>query len=373
MASGTRSQTAMERVKFPVVCHAEIRPEILNGLLEEDVLALVAQSDLSEVLTSNDGSIDGDRITFKTPFTGTLPDDVEPMWKFMAAAKEKAGISSKVFVILDSQTAQDGETCQVSSYDDDSDEDDYKDPLPFRCALSSVVAALRAMEESPEGRERSTARVLRNEAAVAGGVWSQASAARQHAKTPRFDPAEYPRSEAWDTASEPKASEDPLPYISVFRTADISLDTLNALCREAYDERPEADPSIAQPQFAFVTSLDRPFHSGPVNLPLESVPALPSLLDGASPSECDHIVRHLFAPQGTSELNYNYFVIVDELTEGTKTVLLANNREGDGALQLLRSDFRSALNALLAPMSTILTQETMASEAAVQSLGVNRT
>lgn len=123
---------------------------------------------------------------------------------------------------------------------------------------------------------------------------------------------------------------------------------------------------------ALVTYLDHPFHSGSVNPPLASVQPPPSPLKGASPSECDIILRHLFAPQEESELNYNYFIIMDELTEQTETVLLAINREYGGELQLLRSGFGSALNALLAPMDTILTMETMATEAAVRKLGVNR-
>lgn len=204
--------------------------QLLNALLEENVLVLVAQPDLSQILTSRDGPIDVERNTFRTPFTGTLPDDVSPMLTFMSAAKTKAGISSKAFVILDSQTAQDGETCQVSSYDDISVEDDYKDALPFRCALSSVVAALQALHESPDGEERSKARVLRNEAAVAGGVWSRESAMEQRAKAPRFDPAEYPRSEVWDGNSEPRASEDAVPYIPIFCTAGVSLEVFSALC-----------------------------------------------------------------------------------------------------------------------------------------------
>lgn len=125
---------------------------------------------------------------------------------------------------------------------------------------------------------------------------------------------------------------------------------------------------------AFVTSVKHPFHEGPAkkNRHLSSMAALPSLLSGASAEECDILTRRLFPPQDRSELNYNRFIIMDELTEKTNTVLLACNCEIDGKLQLLRSDFGNALLAVLAPENTILTMDQMASEAAKTSDGVSR-
>lgn len=125
---------------------------------------------------------------------------------------------------------------------------------------------------------------------------------------------------------------------------------------------------------ALVTSLKHPFYEGPAKKDrhLSSMPALPSLLSGASPEECDILTRHLFAPQDRSELNYNRFIIMDELVEKTRTVLLACNCEIDGKLQLLRSDFGIALLAILAPENTILTMDQTASEAARTGGGVTR-
>jgi hypothetical protein len=124
---------------------------------------------------------------------------------------------------------------------------------------------------------------------------------------------------------------------------------------------------------AFVTSLDRPFHTGPAEPPLLEAPKLPSLLQGATPAECDTLVRHYFSPQDDSQLNYNRFIVMDELTEQTKTVLLACNCEFGGTeLQLLRCDFQGALITVLAPESTILTMDTLASQAAMANDGVSR-
>lgn len=72
-----------------------------------------------------------------------------------------------------------------------------------------------------------------------------------------------------------------------------------------------------------------------------------------------------------SELNYNRFIVMDKLTEETQCVLIACNNELD-QLQLLRSDFKNALLAILAPENTILTMNEQASEAASRGDGVAR-
>lgn len=148
--------------------------------------------------------------------------------------------------------------------------------------------------------------------------------------------------------------------------------TLNTFTQEAYSTLPETDPTIAPYTMAFVTLLQHPFHSGPATKDqLKSVPKLPSILLGASPQECDVLTRHLFPPQDMSELNYNRFIVMDKLTEEAQTVLLACNNELN-QLQLLRSDFKNALLAILAPENTILTMNEQASEAASRGDGVAR-
>ncbi|KAK7701874.1 hypothetical protein SLS64_010008 [Diaporthe eres] len=279
-------------VKFPVICEeADIEPEILNAVLDVDRFVLVAKPDLSQLLTKDDRSIDGVHTAFTTPFTAILPDGIEPMRTFMAGAKIKEGISAKVFIVLDQQTSKVGKTCQVTTHDDDSDEDNYEFRVPIRCELTSALAAAQALEVSPDQCGHHTARALRNEAAITGGVWTQESAEIQHS---------YAEG----------------PYI----------------------------PGTA---------------------------TLPSILLGASPEECDVLTRHLFLPQDMSELNYNRFIVMDRLTEEARTVLLACNNELN-QLHLLRSDFKNALLAILAPENTILTMNEQASEAASRGDGVAR-
>lgn len=205
-------------------------PQILNRLLENDRLVLVANKpDLSELLTGNDRPIDG----VNSPFTANMPDGLQPMYDFMAAAKDKEGISSKAFILLDRQTASDGKTCQVTTHDDDSDEEDYQDRVVFRCDLSSAFAALEALErglgEENDDYRHNTARSLRNEAAIAGGVWSREASNSQRARVSRISPNEYRRSSNWNHCSQRRDAGDPRPYVPVFRTADMSLEVCEPL------------------------------------------------------------------------------------------------------------------------------------------------
>ncbi|KAK7714384.1 hypothetical protein SLS63_011786 [Diaporthe eres] len=221
-------------VKFPVICEeADIEPEILNAVLDVDRFVLVAKPDLSQLLTKDDRSIDGVHTAFTTPFTAILPDGIEPMRTFMAGAKIKEGISAKVFIVLDQQTSKVGKTCQVTTHDDDSDEDNYEFRVPIRCELTSALAAAQALEVSPDQCGHHTARALRNEAAITGGVWTQESAEIQHSyaggRTARISVAQYPQSKDWDELSGTVRSEDARPYVPVFRTADINLEVFPPL------------------------------------------------------------------------------------------------------------------------------------------------
>lgn len=205
-------------------------PQIFNRLLENDRLVLVANKpDLSELLTGKDRPIDG----VNSPFTANMPDGLQPMYDFMAAAKRKEGISSKTFVILDQQTANDGKTCQVTTHDDDSDEDNYQDRVVFRCDLYSAFVALEALDrglgEEIDDYRHNTARTLRNEAAIAGGVWSREASDSQHARIPRISLNEYPQSSDWNGSSRRRDAEDPRPYVPVFRSADVSVEVCEPL------------------------------------------------------------------------------------------------------------------------------------------------
>lgn len=177
---------------------------------------LVGKRDMSELLTSDDKPIN----SFETPFNLKVPEILQAVSEFMDAAKTKKGISKNTFVVLDSTTAKDKTTCQVA-IDSRHEEELYWDYVPFRCELSSLIPALEALEH---GDGTATARKLRNEAAMVGGVWKQQQVDAVRNKQSRLAAADFPKSEAWDEYCGAESSESALPYVPVFRTADISLE-----------------------------------------------------------------------------------------------------------------------------------------------------
>lgn len=193
------------------------------------MVLVVSKPDLSVLLTGDDRRIN----SVNSPFTANMPSGLQPMYDFMAAAKGKEGMSSKAFVILDQQTANDGRTCQVTTHDDGSDDDNYQDRVIFRCDLSSAFVALEALErglgEENDDYRLNTARSLRNEAAIAGGVWTREASDSQHARVSRISLNEYPRSSDWNDSSQRQNAGDPRPYVPVFRTADMSLEVCELL------------------------------------------------------------------------------------------------------------------------------------------------
>ncbi|KAI1082928.1 hypothetical protein F5B20DRAFT_489790 [Whalleya microplaca] len=347
-------------VRFPVVCTAHMDLEILNDVLTDQRLVLVGKRDLSQLLSHDDKPID----PFETPFNQEYPEILQSMSEFMDATKNAKDISKTAFVVLDSTTAKDKVTCQVAT-DGRHEQESHWDYVTFRCQISSLIPALEALDQ---GNGTATARKLRNEAAMVGGVWKQQRVDGLKKKPPHFKLTDFPQSKDWDEYCGPESSESVLPYVPVFRTADISLETLATFLEQTYDQD-WGDEEIADPRIAFVTSLSPPFHGGPATGPLEEKPPLPDALLGLTADDCDAITRSCF-PSENPELNYNRFIIMGDYTEADKTVILASNNEFDGTLQLSRCDFKGALISLLAPDETGLTMDQMASEAVLEGPGI---
>ncbi|KFG86523.1 hypothetical protein MANI_013667 [Metarhizium anisopliae] len=360
-----RSQSSQD-VKFPIVCTADIDSQALRDLLSHDVLVLVAKRDLSELISNRD---DDKLDSFATPFTADLPDAYDSLGEFMDAAKSRqhGDISHKSFVILDETTAEDGKTCQIA-VDGREDEQSNEIQIAFRCDLASATHGLAAIEAASENELTKVIRDLRNEAAMVGGVWSKQRVDEFRSRPKRINVGDYPPHENWDEGSGPKSPDTDIPYFPIFQTAEISLETLNQFLKETYDQD-WGDEEIAGPSMAFVTSIsEAPFHSGKADTHLDSAPEVPSVLFGASAVECDAIVRSRFP--GGSEMNYNLFIVLDELTEKEKTVLVAANNELDGQLLLGRTDFKSALTVLVAPSDTSLTVDSQVNSAVTEGSGI---
>jgi len=234
MAPTLRSQSS-KAVKFPIVCTVDIdtsvrqipllliycRPrtkyqQILRDLLAHDELVLVGKKDLSELKTS-DAELD----SFDTPFKEDLPEIVQSLGIFMDATKSKDGISHKAFVILDQTTASDKNTCQIAT-DGREDEESQWTYIAFRCELSSIIHGLEAVEQAVEAT--GTARDLRSEAAMVGGVWSKRRVDEFRARPRRIGVGKYAVHESWDEYSGRDNAETDIPYIPVFKTSEISLE-----------------------------------------------------------------------------------------------------------------------------------------------------
>ncbi|KAK2616744.1 hypothetical protein QQS21_000356 [Conoideocrella luteorostrata] len=360
MGPTLRSQST-KGVKFPVVCTTDIDIQILKDLLSHDELVLVAEKDLSKLITNGD-ELD----SFQTPFSDAPPAAHESLGTFMDARQSRDNISRKAFVILDGTTAEDGKTCQIAT-DGRQDERGDSIQIAFRCNLPSATLSLVAVEEAAASTK--AVRELRNEAAMVGGQWDKQRVDELRARPKRIDVEQYPIHDSWDESSTPGSLDTDIPYFPIFQTAEVNLKTINKLLEETYDQD-WGDEEIAGPSMAFVTSIDAPpFHSGKEGARLDSAPKTPAALLGASAVECDAIARSRFSTEG-SELNYNMFIVLDDLTEKSETVLVAANNELDGQLVLTRSDFKSALTVLVAPQDTRLTVDGQCNDAVTAGPGI---
>ncbi|KAI0006245.1 hypothetical protein F4779DRAFT_597138 [Xylariaceae sp. FL0662B] len=363
MTPTTRSH-ANGSTKFSAICSTYIDLKTLKSFLSHThhQVALVANSALSELITddSDDTSLSSIEVIEKK-----LPEWNQIIPKFMDSITQKSGINAKAFIILDAMTAQDKSTCFVAT---DSREDEYGawPYLGFRCDFSSLVSALEALDYA-------SVRDLRNQAAISSGAWRKQVLDTRKRQPSRIKPSNYERHQGWSTELVPTNNDTSKPYFPIFRTADVSLEILNAFLKAAYDQN-WGPSDIPDPRVSFITSLSPPYGQGPAEAPLKSVPEVPAALLHASPDDCDAIARSCFPASdgGIPELNYQRFIIMDELTEREKTVIIATNNEIDGRLLLTRCDFKGAVISLIAPGATGLAMDQQIHGAADRGDGVVR-
>jgi hypothetical protein len=179
-------------------------------------LVLVAKRDLSVLIT---GDSDDEPLDKVESFKAELPKSMQVMSDFMDGIAKKPGINSKAFVILDDATGQDESTCLIAV--DVRKENPATDYLTFRCQFSSTLSALEELNGSSSAQQ--TLKRLRNETAMAGGVWSKATVDKVKSRKPRFDPSEFPPSQDWNTNCAAEFPDAARPYIPVFRSVEIGL------------------------------------------------------------------------------------------------------------------------------------------------------
>lgn len=317
----------------------------------------MGRKDLSIVYTPD--ATDDDLSNIQT-FVEKEPHEVKVIKKFLQDVSHRADLGGNAFVELDEATLA-GRVCLISA-DARKDKSAEDITVAFRCDFESALSALNALQKGTK-----TPRQHRNDAVKCGGVWQ--SHVIDHIQ---------PHSSGIDIAALPKAPKKPLERhrerhkIAVFRTADISLEALNNFVKEVYQDVQEPEDS---PFITFVTQYsEKPFtegsHKG--DQELREVPPLSEELKHATPEECGELINRRMCTQ--RDLDLEYFVIMDHLTEKRNTVILACQceDENDGELTLLRCSFGQVMEALMAVYVTGLSFEAAADEAAREPDGVRR-
>ncbi|KAI1848698.1 hypothetical protein JX265_005675 [Neoarthrinium moseri] len=322
----------------------------------KDAVAVVGRQDFSVLLT--DSMDDLSKLDSVEDFTeSTLRGFAGIAW-LMKMAAQTTGIKTTAFVFLDQATADDETTCRIAI--DARQDEDSMGWLSFRCEFPSIVPAVEAIERGYAATE------LRNQSAMAGGVWRDDRVKAQLARASSLKLSSFPCHKDWRPVFVDGAD---LQY-TVFRTAKISTDVLNKFLKQAYDHDWSSD---IDPRVAFITKLSPPFTDGLADPPLTVAPDLPESFNGAKPCECDAVVRSCFMDESLSpKLDRHRFIIMDEFTEAEETVIMALNFERNGQLILVRSDFKDAFLTLMAPGTTGAGMEIFADSASRSPLGVLR-
>ncbi|KAK8090540.1 hypothetical protein PG994_000045 [Apiospora phragmitis] len=345
---------------------------INDAVLSNEKLVLPVKSDLSEIITADNRPI----TAYESPFVNLDEDGEGESRETMRQAMVRDNMAStKAYAVLDSHSAEDRTTCYVSSFeyenrtkgDAEDDDEENTSNVNIRCNLDSVVSLLEDLEAAEDS---TAARILRNEAAAVGGVWNAERVQALRDQPSKLRSAKWKPSPAWDEdcAMEGRG-ETAHPYLPVFRTADISLETIQAFVKESSSKANNGDgedeeEDEVQPAVAFITSLRAPFFEQPALEPPAAKPALADELLGFSAGEVDMVVRSAFPKPDFDKvkLHYNAFIVMDEHTEATQSVVLATNSEFGGELQLVRCVFATALESVLGIQETGLCMDTMANE-----------
>ncbi|KAI4603396.1 hypothetical protein KJ359_006191 [Pestalotiopsis sp. 9143b] len=345
--------------RFPAICTAQISTQVLQSFLKQmpQTVALVAQGDFSVLLTDNaDGS---SRLGSIQVLSEYVLYNYDAVTRLVHTATQATGIKKTAFILLDRATADDGVSCCIAI---DAREDDESAPLlGFRCEFGSIEPALKAIEQGVPVKE------LRDQSFMAGGLWRKDVVEDRLTRSSSLNMSDFfPAHKDW----KPAFTDDVSLHFPVFRTAEVSIKTLNNFLEQAYDH--EWGP-LADPRVAFITKLNAPFTDGLAEAPLKSAPEPLEMLYGAKPSECDAVVRNRFWDDSLDpKLDRHRFIIMDEFTETDRSVITAVNFQDQGRLIISRADFKLAVLNLMAPGTTGLCAEDIADSATTSGLGIGR-
>ncbi|TLD09462.1 hypothetical protein PspLS_12018 [Pyricularia sp. CBS 133598] len=261
-------------------------------------------------------------------------------------------LTSKIALIqLRAATSKRGRCFVCVSVPDSEVHPSQSEPtIGFHCAFDHVSAAIAGLDDlraTCSGPE--SARRMRNQAAMCGGVWNPNTLVNLRTMEannplsfrPHLDLVAFPpfvgqiRPEADPVNRRRKIVLTPL-FIT---TENITLETINEILIAAEREQGQrADQKIDR--YAIVSNLDPNSDSsteGPAVPPLQALPQLPRELMHASPEACVAFARSRF-PRQKQLIEWNQFVMVDELTESERTVILGAHVPNHG-LVLNRATF----------------------------------
>lgn len=287
--------------------------------------------------------------------------EVKVIKKFLKDISRRSDLGGRAFIELDDTAVSEG-VCLISA-DATGDEFAENPALSFRCGFDSAFAALSALQSGvKEPRQH------RNDAVRCGGIWEADVLQNLDSRRSGIDVASLPQA-----PEEEPDRKGKWPHFPVFRTADISTETLNKFITEVYDYEHDDDEN---PCVAFVTRHDKKSFTQEgackVGTVLDQAPRLSEALKHATPEECRQLIRRRMYAQW--EMDTDYFIIMDHITETQKTVIVASQSEiqNEGELNLIRCEFREVMVILMAVYATGLCFEAMADSAAQERDGISR-
>ncbi|TLS28027.1 hypothetical protein PpBr36_02025 [Pyricularia pennisetigena] len=227
--------------------------------------------------------------------------------------------------------------------------------IGFGCAFDDVPAAIAGLDDLRAICSRAEgARHMRNQAFMCGGIWNPEMLAKlraAEASNPRVLRAHLDLVAFPPFVGQIRREADPAyhrgrPILTpLFITAaNVTLETINEVLTAAErDQGQRADKRIDR--YAVVSNLDPDSDSstdGPAVPPLQTLPELPREFVHASPEACAAFARSRF-PAQAQLIKWNEFVVVDELTESERTVIVGAHEPNHG-LVLNRAAFDRAWN-----------------------------
>ncbi|KAI9796659.1 MAG: hypothetical protein M1835_003455 [Candelina submexicana] len=315
---------------IPVYCTTNLPTETIDKFLERASSASPDSYDICLITTRDVATLEESArppaVPFDSPFNGKSSICGGYVSEYTSSNPR---LSEKAFVYLDKQTGKDGNTCCIVGAEN-------------ACVRATFKYSRHVINYITQGTRNWLQ--LQNDAAMAGGTLEENKANDKQLMT-----------EAGKSLAEELQAQDPKSrglrhrsgaekFIPLFCTANIPPETLNDFLTSTYDEHRSAvgeDP-VCPGDLRLVTDTSTSTQSSPTKPPLTAPLAITPFI--SFPLELLRAFTELKCG-GDSPLGNSSFIILDEhTTSDTKTCIVAlNDDELEPGVQLVRSDFRNAL------------------------------